>query len=216
MKLSLLMDFDGTATDKDVTEVIFRRFARGNWRKWDKMALTLKVPVHKALSEQFRMVEATPEEVLSALDEEVHLREGLIELVAYLKEVEIPWIIVSEGADFYIKYILGREGLHPDMIFSYRSRFVRGHIEVEPLWMWEGCDRCGTCKRRIVKAFRHLGPVAYVGDSTTDFCVADTVDLLYARGYLKAFAEKQGIPHVPYLDLHQVRKHLKGFLEGEE
>lgn len=216
MRISLLMDFDGTATDRDVTQVIFRRFARGDWRRWDRKALTYKVPVHRALSEQFRMVEATPEEVLRALDEEVRLREGLKELVAFLKDMGIPWIIVSEGADFYIKYILEREGLHPDMIFSYRGRFVRGHIVVEPLWMWEGCDRCGTCKRRIVKAFRHLGLVAYVGDSTTDFCVADAVDLLYARGYLRAFAEKHGIPHVPYQDLHQVREHLRGYLEGKE
>lgn len=214
MMLSLLMDFDGTATDRDVTEVIFRRFARGDWRIWDRLALTFKVPVHRALSEQFRMVEATPEEVLRALDEEVKLREGLRELVAFLKGRGIPWVVVSEGADLYIRYILEREGLHPDMIFAYRGRFAGGHIEVEPLWMWEGCSRCGTCKRRIVKAFKHLGSVAYVGDSTTDFCVADTVDILYARGYLRAFAERHGIPHVPYRDLHQVREHLKEYLEG--
>ena len=216
MAATLLLDFDGTITVQDVSTEILRRFAKGDWKVWDRRAITFQVPVYQALREQFRMVDADKEEVLKFIDEKIEVREGFEEFIGFLAKRGVPWAVLSEGLDFYMERVVGRFHLRPGAIFAYRSWFEGRHIELQPQWIWEGCERCGTCKRRIVKAFKHLGIVIYVGDSVTDFCVADVVDYLFARGKLEAFAKKMNISFIHYDNFYDVMKGVEMILEGKK
>ena len=68
------------------------------------------------------------------------------------------------------------------------------------------CERCLSCKGVQVRRARAEGfRVAICGNGASDLCGAREADLVLARDILRAHCEREGIEHVPWEALREVR-----------
>jgi 2-hydroxy-3-keto-5-methylthiopentenyl-1-phosphate phosphatase len=204
--LALVLDWDGTVTERDGLHMVIERF--GDVGVFDALEGELgeTLTLDEVIAAEMATITAPLDEVVGWLLEHVRVRAGFAELVA----AHDP-LIVSSGFGELIKPVLGREGVrarvvansvtaHPD---GWRSTFADGPL----------CEVCGErCKRSAVGS---LGPFAYAGDGYSDRCVALAADVRFARDGLAAWLDEQGIPYERFDDLHDVRGALGATREGD-
>jgi 2-hydroxy-3-keto-5-methylthiopentenyl-1-phosphate phosphatase len=197
--LALVLDWDGTVTERDTLHMVIERF--GDLAVFD--ALEVEVGAGLTLDEVIRLemstVTAPLEEVVCWLVAEVRVRPGFRELV----EAHDP-LIVSAGFHETIDPILRREGV--------KARVAANHVAADP-GGWRStfpdgpvCDVCGErCKRSAVAG---LGPFAYAGDGVSDRCVSLAAKRRFARDGLARWLDGRGVAYEPFDDLLDVARGL--------
>lgn len=200
-RLQLVLDWDGTVTERDTLHLTVERF--GAPAVFDELEAEIgrTLTLHEAIAGEMATVTASLDEVVCWLLETVRVRPGFAELV----ERHDP-LIVSAGFHELIGPVLEREGV--------RARVVANRVEVDPSgWRAafppaEPCAACGeACKRASVA---HVGRFAYVGDGVSDHCVSLVADRVFARDALSRWLDAQGVPYQPFDDLHDVLSALGG------
>jgi 2-hydroxy-3-keto-5-methylthiopentenyl-1-phosphate phosphatase len=193
--LPLVLDWDGTVTERDSLHMLIERF--GDVAVFD--ALEEEVGGHLTLDEvialEMATIAAPLDEVVAWMLENVRIRAGFRELAA----THDP-LIVSAGFHETIDPILAREGV--------TARVVANHVTPDPAgWRSSfpddpGCDVCGArCKRGAVAG---LGPFVYVGDGVSDRCVSLAAERRFARAGLATWLDEQRVPYEPFDDLFDV------------
>lgn len=71
------------------------------------------------------------------------------------------------------------------------------------------CIGCGTCKMRAVLEARDRGPVAFVGEGSSDRFGAIYADLVFAKDALVRIANADGVPFLPWTTFDDVRAGLE-------
>ena len=216
--LLLAVDFDGTITMRDTLHVIVDVYGRaGVWDELEPDLVAGRITIEEAMSEQFRTVTATPDEVSALIRERAGVRDGFTDLVEFAEQRGHRLVVMSAGFRSVIDLVMGDLGL--------------GHLEVvsnEAIFSADGCtlvfsdDRgevCGLCDRRCKRhavRMRHDGePVIYVGDGISDRCVSGIADLVFARAGLAEWLDEQGREYIPFDDFHQVVSGVRAFEAGE-
>ena len=214
-QVAVLLDFDGTITQQDVGELLLDAFASPHWREeaelWHSGAITFK----ELNEREFAYLPAGKREEMEqfALEMAV-LRAGAQELVRFCEERNIPVEIVSGGLDFYVRPLLEKFGLGYIPLSSKLADFSQGE-RVVPKYTQDVvvCEVSGNCKCARVWHHRTMGArVVFVGDGSSDQCVAGEADVVYARDSLAAYCQQKGIPFAPFVTLHDVVAGLSVFL----
>jgi 2-hydroxy-3-keto-5-methylthiopentenyl-1-phosphate phosphatase len=197
--LALVLDWDGTVTERDGLHMAIERF--GDLGVFDALEdeLGSTMTLDEVIAAEMATITAPLEEVRDWLVEHVRVRAGFRELVA-----EHDPLIVSSGFHELIEPILEREGV--------RARVVANHVAASPdgwrATFAEGplCELCGErCKRSAVGS---LGRFAYAGDGYSDRCVALAAGVRFARDGLATWLDERGVPYEPFDDLHDVARAL--------
>ena len=200
--LALVLDWDGTATERDTLHMAILRF--GDRELFDALEAEVggMMTLDEVIAAEMATIRAPFDEVVAWLVEHVHMRPGFHELV----EAHDP-LIVSAGFHELIEPILAREGVE--------ARVVANHVRADPTgWrsaFSEGpiCTVCGErCKRTAIAG---LGPFAYAGDGVSDRCVSLQADLRFARDGLAVWLDEQGVDYEPFGDLFHVLDALGRF-----
>jgi HAD superfamily phosphoserine phosphatase-like hydrolase len=197
--LPLLLDWDGTVTERDSLHMIIERF--GDPDAYDALEEELgrSLTLDEVIAREMATITEPLEEVVAWMRRHVRVRPGLPELV----EQHDP-LIVSAGFHETIEPILEREGV--------RARVVANHVTADPAG-WRSifadgptCQVCGErCKRGAVSA---LGPFAYAGDGVSDRCISLLAERRFARDGLAAWLDEQGIGYERFADLHDLVRAL--------
>jgi 2-hydroxy-3-keto-5-methylthiopentenyl-1-phosphate phosphatase len=194
----LVLDWDGTVTERDTLEALIERFGDiATYRRTG--ALMGRSFTHdEALASSFATVRAPLAEVVSWLIATVRLRPGLHELA----ERHRP-LVVSSGFHELIDPILMRERVNLEVLAN--------HVEARPDgWRIRfrhnvRCDDCGEpCKRSALPA----GEIAYVGDGYSDRCAALAATRVFATGALARYLDERATPYEPFEDLRDVLRAL--------
>jgi 2-hydroxy-3-keto-5-methylthiopentenyl-1-phosphate phosphatase len=106
----VFVDFDGTISLEDTTDVILERFADPEWRKVEAEWLAGIIGSRECLARQIDLVRATPEE-LDSVVEDVPLDPHFSELVALCRSHGVPLTVISDGLDRIIKKMFARAGV---------------------------------------------------------------------------------------------------------
>jgi 2-hydroxy-3-keto-5-methylthiopentenyl-1-phosphate phosphatase len=198
--MTLILDWDGTATVEDTLIVALREF--GDWQVYLDAAAALQrgeITLHEEIRRDAESIRTPIDEVVAWLRENLELRPGFHELA----EAYRP-LIVSSNFRQLIEPILEREGVelevranevewHPD---GWRATFRNGEV----------CGTCGEpCKRADLPA---NGEVVYVGDGYSDRCAAQAADRIFARDGLARYLDEQGVAYELFDDLHDVARAL--------
>lgn len=202
-RTAYLCDFDGTVSPVDVGARLMARFSRATASEhaalqsaWSSGALG-----HRALTE----AECT------------HLRCGAEEAVEFVRgfsiDADFPAFVrqaaargdavcvVSEGFEFYIRLLLGREGLDGLPLSANQLRFDDGRAYPEFPHAERSCGRCGNCKGAEVLAWRARGyRTVMIGDGLSDRCGAREADAVLARGALLEWCRREGLEAVAARD----------------
>lgn len=205
----LLVDFDGTACREDVTGELCRRFARGDWPRYDEAVGDGEMTLKEAIDCQTRLLEASLAEMLDFSLAAHAVDPDFVALVAWAKRDGIAIGIVSDGFGFFIEPMLRAAGLAGLPVFANDIRRDEDGWHLEHPHGHARCRGCGTCKKTIVLDFRaRFGLVAFIGDGESDRYAVHYADRVFAKGRLLEICARDQIAHAEWSTFHDVRTRL--------
>lgn len=213
--IKLFLDFDGTITTRDVGDGIFTRFLGDNlvddgW--FEKNIEDWKAGIissHECLTSQCERTVVSEKELQAELDE-YSLTPGFVRTVSYCRDTGIPVIILSDGLDYYIEYILKKHGMNDIPFLSNHMYFKDGVLGVAFPHMDKGCGRCGNCKRWHIDTLRKDGDyIIYAGDGYSDRYAIKSADVVFAKGDLAGYCNENNHDYVPFDDFYPILKYLE-------
>jgi 2-hydroxy-3-keto-5-methylthiopentenyl-1-phosphate phosphatase len=193
--LQVVVDWDGTVTERDSLVLVLRRFlAPGVFEPLMAEVdskLAARTLTHRAVMErEFSMMTAPLGDVVAYLLEHARVRPGFAEFVNRFDP-----LILSSSFHETIEPILAREGV--------KARVQANHVEARPdgwriRWVSDSeCDTCGeACKRNALPS----GPFVYVGDGYSDRCAALAADRIFACDTLARYLDDQHVRYEPFTD----------------
>jgi 2,3-diketo-5-methylthio-1-phosphopentane phosphatase len=150
---------------------------------------------------------------LDAVLDSVQLDPGFSEFVAWCEAMDFPVSIVSDGVDRFIDRILTRAGLDQVTATANRLAGEPGAWRLELPWREADCAAgSGVCKCAVS---RGDGPMVYIGDGRSDFCVSSRADILFAKGALADHCAAHGRSYYPFDTFHDVRRRLTMLVGAE-
>jgi 2-hydroxy-3-keto-5-methylthiopentenyl-1-phosphate phosphatase len=190
----LVVDWDGTATERDTLELVVEWFGDLATYRRNGELMGTSLTHDQALASSFATIRASLPEVVDRLLATVRLRPGFGELV----ERHRP-LLVSSGFHELIEPVLAREGVEVEL--------VANHVEARPDG-WQirfrdpaACPACGEpCKRSALPS----EDVVYVGDGYSDRCPAQAATRVFATGQLAQWLEDKGVAHERFMDFYDV------------
>jgi 2-hydroxy-3-keto-5-methylthiopentenyl-1-phosphate phosphatase len=195
----VFVDFDGTISVGDTTDLILERFADPSWQAVEADWVAGRIGSRECLARQIDLIRATPE-TLDAFAQKSAIDPHFGEFSALCAAHGLPLAVVSDGLDRIATAMLARAGL--------QLPIVANHLE------WLGEDRwrlgfpharddCGSAAGHCKCATLAAAPGSLrvlVGDGRSDFCAAATADLVIAKGALAMYCGNNRIPFEPFTD----------------
>jgi 2-hydroxy-3-keto-5-methylthiopentenyl-1-phosphate phosphatase len=209
-KTLVLCDFDGTLCSLDMGNAILNRFTREGWQEIDQAYCSGDMGSREAYERVAGLIHADREELLDFVHAHGRIDQYFPVFYTNCRREDMDVMIVSDGLDFYIEAILKRFHLEGLAYFANMARFrENGRIEFAfPEWNAE-CNRCGTCKRNIVRRSRgKYDKIIYVGNGHSDVCPSKEADLVFAKEILYEKCREEGTPCILYRSFKDVRDHL--------
>lgn len=207
----VFVDFDGTISVGDTTDLILARFADPSWQAVEADWVAGRIGSRECLARQIDLIRATPE-ALDAFARNSAIDPHFTEFAALCAAHGLPLAVVSDGLDRIATAMLARAGL--------QLPIVANHLE------WLGADRwrlgfpharqdcaaaAGHCKCATLAAAPASLRVL-VGDGRSDFCAAATADLVIAKGALAIYCGNNRIPFEPFTDFARAAAVLASWL----
>lgn len=197
----IFCDFDGTISRKDVGYNIFHHFSNGKndalLPDWKSGAMTTR----ECLRREAEMVNASKDEIYDFIGK-FELNDGFVEFVSLCRDSKLPMTILSDGLDFYIKFLLGRENLGQIPVLSNIGRLENRTIQIEFPHKNRVCKSCGSCKAERIAEFRAAVPgetmAIFIGDGYSDACATREADLIYAKKDLEVYCREKKIDYRPF------------------
>lgn len=195
----ILCDFDGTISLQDVTDLLLEYFGNEGCEHLEEQWEAGIIGSKECMSKQIALMNASREEldnVLAGVKIDISFKSFVEEALA--KKFNIN--IVSDGLDYAIYTILKNNKL--DFLPIYANQLLHDQQRNWQLRFPYANDKCikasGNCKCRHLQLQRNLfDTVFYVGDGTSDFCVSNNVDFVFAKDKLINYCEKNVISHYP-------------------
>lgn len=199
-------DFDGTITDEDVSFLLLDAFASGDWRQIFQQYQEGKITVGRFNTEAFAMVTASRETLVQHMKGKIKIRDGFPELVAYCRENDVRFVIVSNGLDFYIESILEDIGMADLEAFSAKTRFDSDCLKVQYVGP-DGIRLDSDFKEAYVNLYLEQGyRILYVGNGDSDLVPARRCHHIFATGTLLTRCQQTNLDCIPFTDFHQIIK----------
>jgi 2,3-diketo-5-methylthio-1-phosphopentane phosphatase len=202
-------DFDGTITEKDVANLILDKYAYPQWLEIEKEYKARKIGTREAINREFALVKASREELTAFVDEAASLDPHFKEFLGFLGDTGEKLEIVSEGLDFYIRFLLKKWGLDLPLRTN-RTSFKGRMMNIAYPHRDPRCSLCGTCKMGRVLELRGKGyEVVYFGNGYSDICPALEADKVFAKGQLTVLCEEEDREFMPFNDFGDVVKEVR-------
>ena len=207
---AILVDFDGTASLDDVSEVLLQEFGDPGWPLYDELVDRGEMGLREAGRHQSGMLGGTKDEMLAFALDRCSLDPTFAPFVAWAAENALAVTVVSDGFGFYIRPMLEAAGLgrlevltNELVVDGERPRLFHPHGH--PV-----CRGCGTCKMlAAVGARERLGPVAFVGEGQSDRYGALYSDIVFAKKDLVRICQADRVPFLPWETFDDVRRALE-------
>jgi 2,3-diketo-5-methylthio-1-phosphopentane phosphatase len=209
-RAKVLLDFDGTVTVKDTVDAILERFAEPAWRDVEEDWKDGKIGTRYCRAKHTALIRATPKEIDSLIDE-IEIDPGFDEFMQTCKRLDVDVTIVSDGYRRSIERVLDRAGCalpSRSGVLEYRGR--RRWKLTSPVSRADCSSGSNTCKCMV--ASETNVPTILIGDGRSDFCVANEVNLVLAKGSLARHCAENEIGYQPVKDLAHAAKLLADHL----
>ncbi len=212
--MRIYCDFDGTITKADTTDEVLSRLAGDGWLRLEEEWVAGRISAAECMRGQIALIQHD-DIALDAVLDTMSIREGFGELVHWCRDNRIPFTIVSDGVDRFIRRILARHELGHIPVFSNRLVSDQAGYRLEQPFARKGCAAgSGVCKCEIVDVAPPADPMVFIGDGRSDFCVSARAEILFARDRLVQYAEQRGIAYVAFETFFDVLLELKAHMAG--
>jgi 2-hydroxy-3-keto-5-methylthiopentenyl-1-phosphate phosphatase len=214
----LLLDFDGTISDRDAIDAILEEFADERWIGVEEEWKSGRIGSRECLARQMQFVRAAPRE-LDALIESIKLDEGFGTLLEACARLDVSVNILSDGFDYCIRRILAgaseshvKKLLRGVRVYSSHLAHAGGRLwQTEfPHYRSPCAHGCATCKPTVMNQLNPREATSvFVGDGLSDAYAARAADVVFAKKSLARFCREQGISHTAYQSLDEVASRLE-------
>lgn len=202
---TVLCDFDGTISEKDVTDTLLDHFGNDTCIELEKQWQEGVIGSRECMRQQIANMDASLSELDNVLTT-IRIDPAFSKFIHLARDMHLNVHIVSDGLDYAIRSILNRYGY--DFLPVYANRLLHNQQrgwKLEFPYANEHCHKAsGNCKCQHRQKLSGFEKVFYVGDGTSDFCVADKVDLVFAKDKLIDFCQQRGIQYYPIQDFSDV------------
>jgi 2-hydroxy-3-keto-5-methylthiopentenyl-1-phosphate phosphatase len=222
--IHVLLDFDGTLVQPNVAILLVEQFCPDGKRIAHEVDAALhagQLTLREAWAQEVALLPADRVgEMVDYVLREVPLRAGARGLLDLLREFRVPTAIVSGGLDFFIRPILGREGIdYP--LFSDSMEIALPPsprtLRVTHPFGHPSCRLCGICKAQVTLNHALEGVrTVFIGDGSTDRYAAEVAEIVFARHRLKEYCERLGIPLYPFEEFGPVTAQMRRWIMGLE
>jgi 2-hydroxy-3-keto-5-methylthiopentenyl-1-phosphate phosphatase len=205
----IVVDFDGTITERDTLDQMVRRHAPALYDEVEEDLHAGRISLRECIRREFEAIRGDHDQIVAEAVDEARVRAGFAEFVEAARAAGHRVVVVSSGFESVIRPVLARAGAGDVEVLAHEVRFTPEATEVE-FRHGDRCDVCGQeCKRSVVRELRDgNGSVVYVGDGYSDRCAALDADRVFARRTLAAYLDDEGVGYQPFDDFVQVREAL--------
>jgi 2-hydroxy-3-keto-5-methylthiopentenyl-1-phosphate phosphatase len=211
MKCHVFVDFDGTISPLDTTDLLLERFANPRWRTIEEEWETGRIGSRECMARQIDLVRASPE-ALDSFIASFELDPGFPGFVRRCHELGHKVTVVSDGLDRTIATALNRAGLNL-AFFANRLEWIGGdRWRLSFPHAASGClSLAGNCKCQFAEAEKRAARIV-VGDSRSDYCLAGRADLVLAKGSLAGHCLRNRLPHIAFSEFAEASDLLAAWL----
>lgn len=203
-------DFDGTITEQETLEKVFNKFAPVIWQPVKKELVSGKITVQKAVSKTINSIGASCYDDILEYTLNFSIRPGFEALLGFLESRNVPMVILSGGIRGMVETRLGKLINRMHAVFAADVDTSGQYLRT--ISAYEGKTEL-VDKVRVMKLFNTKENIA-IGDGITDFNMARTADLVFARAELARFLNENKIPYTPWSDFFDICEHLKAHFSG--
>ena len=204
---AIYCDFDGTITKKDSVNEFFELYAP-NWADSEKLWIEGKISSRENAVVQVGLLKNVSQMQLDDYINSIEIDDYFLDFVDYVKSKSIRLTILSDGFDLFIQKVLERYNLDIPY-YANKLLYKDGEFSIEFPYYDENSDkRAGMCKGQKVKEDRFC----YIGDGTSDLCIASKADFLFASKNLCKYCEENKIKHINFKSFCDIIKTLDEFI----
>ena len=207
---TIYCDFDGTITKRDAVNTFFEEFASPKWLESEKLWIEGKISSKENAIRQVALLPKISESELNGFINRIEIDDYFLDFVDYVKSKNIKLTILSDGFDLFIQKTLERYNLDIPY-FANKLIYENERFSIEFPYYRESCDKkAGMCKCQKVKEKNFC----YIGDGTSDLCVARKANFLFASKNLHTYCTTNNIKHSHFITFYNIIDVLKeGILE---
>ena len=198
-------DFDGTITKRDSVNEFLEKYIGDKWLESEKLWIENKITSRENAIIQVGLLEGISQKQLNDYINSIEIDDYFLDFVEFIKSNNIKLTILSDGFDLFIQKVLERYNLD---IPYYANKLIYkdGKFSIEFPYYNKNCDKkAGMCKCEKVKE----DSFCYIGDGTSDLCIAKKANLLFASKKLHIYCEKNKIKHKHFTSFSSIIEILK-------
>lgn len=212
--LRFFVDFDGTIVREDVGDEFFRRFS-GERTLSDTLERVQAGDL--TMPDAYRLlVAALPpltSQDLDAFCADFEIDPTFIDFLLWTEAEGHPLLVLSDGFDFYIDRLFARAGIAPRVSCNLFALGDDGHAALRfPHFDAAFPATANSKSTHILAGSEDRDTIVFAGDGTSDFDAARCADLVFARGALESFCQRENISFRAYRDFHEVRETVERLL----
>jgi 2,3-diketo-5-methylthio-1-phosphopentane phosphatase len=211
--IALLVDYDGTIAQTDVSDSLLAEFVTGEWEAWVAEYDAGRVGSRRLMAWEVGMIRADPEDLRAKAAAQPH-DPAFAPFASRARAAGIPVEVVSDGFGFFIEPALAALGVGWIPVVTASTTFGPDGARIDFPNGNAACFVCGTCKRDRVLAHQAAGRrVVFVGDGESDRYAAGYSDLVFAKHSLEAFCIERGWPFKRWTSFAEMDRWLAAELE---
>jgi 2-hydroxy-3-keto-5-methylthiopentenyl-1-phosphate phosphatase len=208
MSWLIVVDFDGTITERDTQDGLLERYAPEAYVEAERGLAEGRLTLRECMEQEFAPVRGHHDAIVAETVEAARVRDGFREFVEAMEAAGNRLVVVSGGFESVIRPVLERAGAAHLPVIAHEFRITPEGTTLD-FRADADCDVCGEeCKRGVVASMRDGLPVAYIGDGYSDRCAAIAADRRFARRFLAKDLDELGLEYTQFDDFHTVREAL--------
>jgi 2,3-diketo-5-methylthio-1-phosphopentane phosphatase len=193
--VAILVDYDGTIAQTDVTDMVLAAFMTEAWEHRIAEYDAGLAGSRELMSWEAGFIHGDPANLSAVAASQPH-DQGFAPFARTAQAAGIAVEVVSDGFGFFIEPALAALGVGDLPIFTARTTFGSDGARIEFPHGNPDCLVCGTCKRNRVLAHQAAGRyVVFIGDGESDTYAAGYADLVFAKHALERICLERGWPH---------------------
>lgn len=195
----LYIDFDGTISAADTTDMILESFALPEWQVAEAAWERGEIGSRECMAQQVSCLRVTPAE-LARMAADIPVDPGFAGFIDLCRRWNMPFTILSDGLDVVARMVLDRLGITAPILSNRMESLGGDRWQLAFPYADAKClTRAGNCKCASLEAEQRRGaPAILIGDGRSDFCGAGAADQVFAKGRLATYCRDNRIAHVPF------------------
>lgn len=205
---TILCDFDGTITRACLCDFLYGEFASCGL-KYSNLWGEGKIGTKEEIESSFQYIQASREEMEAALAT-VEIVPGFRDFYDYCRREGLELVIVSDGLDWAIRYVLSQVGVSDIRVMSNRIFFEPRGFRFEFPYYNPQAAQTGVCKGDIVERFKQAGEtIVLIGDGRTDYDASRLADFVFTRDELWTYCQAHELPSIKFEDFRDILARFK-------